>query len=149
MPEHGCSLHTPACCIVFLAWPSQQTRATAAGNWQQRHHWSFDSVMLISLPCFSSGRTIPHLLAGWASPDTFVFFFILCFCFTFKISILWMSALKDSQQLLPKSSEHSACHSYNSKRLTVKKYSGARKYTIHSITKKYRYKILALRLCTV
>ena len=36
VPEHGCSLHTPACCVVSPAWPSQQTRATAAGAREQR-----------------------------------------------------------------------------------------------------------------
>lgn len=130
-PSHGWVLSAQSWALPFLRGsPSKpEPQQQAPGSTERRPPHESPTADTPDMLLF------PHLLAGWANPDTFLFFFFLKKTNNLKQAFCGCLHSEDSQQLLTKSSKPSARHSYNSKRLTVKKYSGAMKYTVHSITK--------------
>lgn len=114
-------------CVALLASPSHSSKHPGAQS-AARHT---RARLLIHLTCFYS---LTSSQDGQIRTLSYFFFFLKK---TNNLKQAFCGCLhsEDSQQLLTKSSKPSARHSYNSKRLTVKKYSGAMKYTVHSITK--------------
>lgn len=129
-PSHGWVLSVQSWALPSLRGSRSKPQPQQQAPGSSEHHPSCES-MTADTPDM---LLFPHLLAGWANPNTFLFFFLKKQN-NLKQAFRGCLRSEDSQQLLMKSSKQSACRSYNSKRLTVKKYSGAMKYTVHSITK--------------